>query len=104
MSHYNNRKLFPKLQDQFLNAGGGERVQRTGRFVHEDDFRFYGDGAGDAQPLLLAAREAQRALVHAILYLVPEGRVSKTLLDELIQSLAIVHSGDSRAVSDIFID
>ena len=39
---------------------GGDRVQRRGRLIHQDDFRFHSDRAGDAQTLLLTARKTDR--------------------------------------------
>ncbi|PAV92986.1 hypothetical protein WR25_06722 [Diploscapter pachys] len=42
--------------DQLLDARGGDGIERAARFVHQDDFGFHRDGAGDAQPLLLAPR------------------------------------------------
>ena len=43
--------------DQFLDPRSGDRIERRARLVHQDNFGADRDGAGDAQPLLLAARE-----------------------------------------------
>ena len=51
---------------------GGDRVERRARLVHQDHFRADGDGARDAQALLLAAGEAGARLVQAVLDLVPQ--------------------------------
>ena len=51
------REVLPQLVDQLLDPGGGDRVERRARLVHQDDFRVDRDRAGDAQPLLLAAGE-----------------------------------------------
>ena len=48
-----------KLVDQLLDLGGRDRVERRGRLVEEDDFGPHGERAGDAQPLLLPARQRQ---------------------------------------------
>ena len=42
---------------------GGDRVERRARLVHQDHLGLDGDGAGDAQALLLAAGEAGAGLV-----------------------------------------
>ena len=42
-----------QVLDQLLDPRGGDRVERGARLVHQDDFGADGDGAGDAQALLL---------------------------------------------------
>src|ERR1051325_4335899 len=61
-----------ELQNQVFDLGRGERVEGGGRFVHEEHFGLHGQGAGNAQPLLLAARETDRRSVEAVLDLIPE--------------------------------
>src|ERR1051326_2306729 len=46
-----------QFEDQVFDPGGGQWVKRRGRFVHEEDPGFDRQGAGDAEPLLLAAGE-----------------------------------------------
>ncbi len=41
-------------------AAGGDRVERRAGLVHQEHLGLDGDRAGDAQPLLLAARQAER--------------------------------------------
>src|SRR6266404_1068948 len=48
--------------DQLLDALGRERVQRRGGFVEQQDLRLDRDRAGNAQALLLSARQAKPAL------------------------------------------
>jgi hypothetical protein len=50
----------------------GDRVQGRAGLVHQQHFGLDGDGAGDAQALLLAAGQAERAFVQAVLDLVPQ--------------------------------
>ena len=57
--------------DQFLDLGGGDRVQRRAGLVHQDDFGFDRDGTADAQTLLLTTRQGGAAVIEAILDLVP---------------------------------
>ena len=52
-----------QLVDQLLDLGGGDRVERRARLVHQDHFGADGDGPGDAQALLLAAGEAGAGIV-----------------------------------------
>jgi hypothetical protein len=67
--------------DQLLDLGGGDRVECRAGLVEQDDLRLDGDGAGDAQPLLLAAGEAEAAGVELVLGLVPDGRAAQRVLD-----------------------
>ena len=68
---------------------GGDGVQRRAGLVHQQHLGLDGDGAGDAQPLLLAAGEAQAALVQAVLDLVPERGAAQAALDDLVQRGAV---------------
>ena len=83
---------------------GGDGVQRGGRFVHQDDLRLDGDGAGDAQALLLAAGQAQRAGVQPVLHLVPQRRLPQAVLDDCIQFGLGFHALQAQAVGDVFVD
>ena len=47
--------------DQFLDLGGGDRIQRRAGLVQQDHFGPRRHAAGDAQALLLAARQRQAA-------------------------------------------
>ena len=53
-----DRVAAAKLVDQLLDLGGGDRIERRAGLVHQDHFGIDGDRAGDAQALLLAARQA----------------------------------------------
>ena len=44
-----------QVQDEVFDLGGGNRIQRRARFIHQQDVGFCRQGASDAQPLLLAA-------------------------------------------------
>ena len=52
--------LVLEFVDQFLDAGGGDRIERRGGFVEQQDFRVGGQRARDAQALLLAAGQVDR--------------------------------------------
>ncbi len=44
-----------QLREEFLDPGGGDGVEGGAGFIHEQDAGFDGDGAGDAEALLLTA-------------------------------------------------
>ena len=58
--HDDDRVLRLDLLHQILDASGGDRVERRARLVHQDHVGLDGDGPGDAEPLLLAAGQAER--------------------------------------------
>ena len=60
---------------QVLDARGGDGVERGGRLVHEDHLGLDGERPRDAEALLLAAGEAERAPLQPVLDLVPERRL-----------------------------
>src|SRR5213594_142950 len=51
-----------ELEDQLLDARGGDRIERRARLVHQQHFRLHGQRAGDAEALLLAPRQASARL------------------------------------------
>ena len=51
-----------QLLDQLFDLRCRNRIQRRGRLIHQNDLRFHRDRPGDAQPLLLTARELGRHL------------------------------------------
>src|SRR5205823_12163806 len=51
-----------ELRNQLLDALGRDRVERRGRLVEQQYLRLDGDSAGNAQALLLPAREPETAL------------------------------------------
>ena len=61
------------------------------------------DRARDAQALLLAPRQAERALLELVLDLVPQRRVLERLLDEVAEVAAAV-AVDPRSVGDVVVD
>src|SRR5438067_162875 len=49
---------FFELKDQLFNLTGGDGIERRAGFVHEQNLGLNGQGAGDAETLLLSAGEA----------------------------------------------
>src|SRR4030095_7035079 len=94
-----------KLLEQFLDLGVRDRVQRRAGLVHQNDFRIDGDGAGDAQPLLLAARQSGAAFTQPVFDLVPQAGALQAGLDDRVHlALARNQPVDLGAVSDIFVN
>jgi len=54
------------LRQQVQHRGGGLRVEGAGGFVAEQDFRLGGQGAGNADTLLLAAGQLGRVLLGVV--------------------------------------
>src|SRR5665648_547789 len=77
--------LLLQLLHQILDAHRGDGIERRGGLVHQDDVGLDGDGAGYAEPLLLAAGEVQGALLQLVLDLVPEGGRAQGVLHQLVQ-------------------
>ncbi len=71
--------------DQFLDARRGDRVEGRAGLVEQDDLGLDGDGAGDAQALLLAARKAHAAGVQLVLDLLPQGAAAQGLFDPAVE-------------------
>src|SRR3546814_8696171 len=88
--------------DQLLDPRGRDRIERRARLVHQDDLRIDRDRAGDAQPLLLPARQRGAAVMEAILDLVPQPRLAQRLFDGGVElRLRSRQPVDARAISDI---
>ena len=60
VGHDHDRDPVLELPDEFFDPLGGDRVERRGGLVHEQHFGFDGQCAGDAEALLLTAREGGR--------------------------------------------
>src|SRR5882672_2843257 len=74
-----------QLADQLLDLLRRDRIERRGRLVEEQDLGLDGDGAGDAEPLLLPAREAEPALPQLVLDLVPQRSTAQRPLDAILE-------------------
>jgi hypothetical protein len=70
--HDDDRELLLEVGHQVLDGQRRDRVERRAGLVHQQHLRPYGDGAGDAQPLLLAAGEPGAWAAETVLDLVPE--------------------------------
>src|SRR5262249_43969587 len=100
----NDRGEGPDFPHEILDPGRRDRVERRARLVHEDDLGLHGDGAGDAEPLLLAARHPERRRLQAVLDLVPEGRAPQGPLDDVVELALLADAVDLRAERDVVVD
>src|SRR5439155_18881453 len=82
--HNHDRVMLLELVDQFLDLCGGDRVERRARLVEQNHLGLDCNGAGDAEPLLLAAGEAQSIGPELVLDLVPERSTPQRGLDPAI--------------------
>ena len=80
-----DRVVLLQLEDQLLDLLGRDRVERGARLVHQQHLGLVAERAGDAEPLLLAARQAGAALVEPVLHLVPQRRLAQAALDQIGQ-------------------
>ena len=82
-----------QLQHQLFNLARGDGVEGGAGLVHQQHFRLRGDGAGDAQPLLLSAGKGKAAFVQLVLDLVPQGRALQGLFHlGVLVSLVVVQA------------
>ena len=64
-----------------------------------------GQGAGDAQALLLAARQAQGGLFQPVFHLVPDGGLTQGLLHHLVQGFSLLRTAvGAGAVGHVVVD
>ena len=88
--------------DQLLDGERRDRVERRGRLVHQDHVRLDRQRPRDAEPLLLAAGERQRAVLEAVLDLVPQRRMAQRLLDAVAE--VVLHPVNPQAERDVVVD
>ena len=81
---------------------GRDRVEGRGGLVEQQHVRFDRDRPGDAEPLLLAAGEAERAVLEPVLDLVPERRSAQRLLDPLVE--LVLQPEVARRPGDVVVD
>src|ERR1700729_4297237 len=61
-----DRDVFAELDDELLDQPGRLRIQRRAGLVEQQDLGMRGQRAGDAQTLLLPAREPERRMVEIV--------------------------------------
>src|SRR5690625_4385055 len=94
-----------QLEDQLFDDGGGNRIERRTGLVHQDDFGADGDGAGDAQALLLTAGQAGAGFVKTVFDFFPQTGAAQARLDDVGQlRTAFCQAVDTGAVGDVVED
>src|SRR5829696_7970143 len=104
VGHDDDRELGAQLLDQFFDLAGRDWVERRGRLVEQDQLGLLGDGAGDAEALLLAAGQPHAGLLELILDLVPKGRLAQRTLDPLVDLRFRELLVKAHAESDVVVD
>ncbi|CAN4005523.1 selenium-dependent molybdenum cofactor biosynthesis protein YqeB, partial [Dysosmobacter welbionis] len=64
VGHHDDSILAFQFHCKVFDLGGGDGVQGAGGLIHQQDLRLHCQGTGNAQPLLLAAGEAQGTLLQ----------------------------------------
>src|SRR5258708_33241425 len=76
---------FFQLYEQFFDFGGADGIEGRARLVEQEHFRFDGEGAGNAQALLLAAGKLVSGFMKMVFHFVPERGMPKAFFDGLGQ-------------------
>ena len=103
--HDDDRVALLQVLDEILDLERGDRVERRARLVHQHDLRLDGERAGNAEALLLAAREAGGWSMEPVFDLIPQRGAAQAALDDLIRGCApLDHAIESRADDDVVVD
>ena len=85
VGHDHDRVVGLQLHQRLFELRRRDRVEGGGRLVEQDHFGADGDGAGDAEALLLTAGEAKTRRVQLVLHFVPERRTLQGFFDPLVE-------------------
>jgi hypothetical protein len=97
-----DRVVALELVHQLLDLLRRDRVEGGGGFVEKQHLGLDRNRAGDAESLLLSAREREGVLPEAVLDLVPERRALQRALDALVQVL--LEAEHARRPGDVVVD
>ena len=92
------------LHEEFLDLGGGDRVQRGGGFIQQDHFRFKGQHAGQAQPLLLPAGKGIGRIIQPVVDLIPQHGLAQCFFHLAGDLLLVLLARHFQPKADIFGD
>ena len=104
MGHHDDRVVALELTHELLDLCRGDGIKGARRLVHEQHLGLNGQGARDAQTLLLATRQTQGVLLQAILELVPNGGLTQGLLHDAVEFLAVADAMGARAKGHVVVD
>ena len=93
-----------QVGDELLDLGRGDGVERRARLVHEQHLGLHRQGPGDAEPLLLAAREPHRRLVQPVLDQVPQRGVVQRGLGGVAEQGLAAHPVEAQTGDDVVED
>src|SRR5580698_11157013 len=96
--------ILRQFLDQLLDLGCRDRIERRTGLVEQDHFGPHRDGAGDAKPLLLAAREALAVGVELVLDFVPQCGAPQRGLDAAVELGFRQPLIESDAEGDVLVD
>ena len=99
-----DRQLALQLVQQLFDLLRRDRIERARRLVEQQHFRLVRQRPRDAQPLLLAARQPERALAQPVLHFVPQRRAPQRRLDDRVEVRALANAVDARAVRHVVVD
>ena len=71
VGHDDDAVVLLQLVDKLLDPRGRDRIEGRGWLVHQDHFGADGNRPGDAEALLLAARQSRTGLTEPILDFFP---------------------------------
>src|SRR5215475_9637750 len=85
VGHDGDRVVVLEFVDQLFDLCRGDRIERRAGFVEQDHFGPHRDGARNAQPLLLPARQRKPVCSELVLDLVPKRGALKRVPDTIIE-------------------
>src|SRR5690606_20347358 len=97
--------VLAQFVDQLFDDRRRDGIERRAGLVHQDYFGTDGNGAGDAEALLLATGKAGARLVEPVLYLVPQTGATQRGLHDLVEiGAAAGDAVNAWSVGDVFVD
>ncbi len=91
-----------QLNEELFDFRGADGIESGARLVEEKNFGLDGQGAGDAEALLLAAGKIVGGLVELVFHFVPEGGMAEAFLDGVRHRK--LRAIDAETISHVFED
>src|SRR5688572_19602213 len=104
VGHHDDRVAGPQVEDKLFDLRRRGRVEGRGRLVHEQDVGLDGQAPGDAQALLLPARQAEGRVLEPVLHLFPQRRLAERALDQVDHLAARAHAEHARPERHVLVD
>lgn len=99
-----DREACAETRHQFFDLQRADGIDCARGFVHQQDFGFGCDCAGDAEALLLSARKGRAGFVELVLDFVPECRAFKRFLDTVCDFGSAHREVEAERIGDIVED